>query len=151
MKLLTHIAVSLAVSSMTYAVIDRDVSIINSIFILSLTINYVIDVLGHKHGRRTALTHEVISNLTLSLVIALILWFTILKQSQVFVALATAVITSTTHILLDAFTGYIYIRDLHSIRKIRLSPRRYDDYLLNTLAMGLALIIMFITLATVFN
>lgn len=151
MKLLTHITVSLAVSSMTYAIVYRDISVINSIFILSLIINYFIDVLGHKHGCRTVLTHEVINNLILSLAIAFTLWFTVLSQSQAFVVLVTAVITSTTHMLLDALTGYIYVRGLYGMRRIRLSLRRYDDYLLNTLAMGLALIIMFITLTAVFN
>lgn len=151
MKLLTHVAVSLAASSAICTLIseDIDISVVNTAFILSLTVNYLIDALGHKRGYRTVLTHEVLSSLVLSLGVASALWVTVLNSSQVITVLTTATVIPITHMLTDALTGYVYMRRPRGICKVSLSLRRYDDYLFNMLAMLVSVLVMLIILVLV--
>lgn len=153
MKLLTHVITSL---SATLAVLYmsslfNDVYVVNAVFITSLTTNYLIDMLGHRNKSRTALTHEVFNNVLISLITSLAIWVVLFSKYHLIIAVITSLAISSTHLLMDLLTGYIYIRGLNNnVRKIRLSLRRYDDFLLNTIAIGISELIIFLTMLTTF-
>ncbi len=140
MKMLTHILSTFALSSLICCLIFRSVWVLNEVFILSLVINYFIDMLGHKDGRRTPLTHEVFSNVFLSLCIGLgvyVFTFYMVPQSLI-TMIITSVTASFTHLLLDSLTGGIYIVKLNEVVRFKIYGKRYDDFTLNTLTIALS-------------
>ncbi len=153
MKMLTHILSSFALSSLICTLMFRSVWVVNMAFLLSLTINYFVDVLGHKNGRRTPLTHEVLNNLMFSLIIGLLLHKLVLLPSipahtATLIALITSVSSSVTHLALDMVSGGVFINMPGGVVKLRLCDRRYDDLMLNTLVLALSCLTIFAVLMT---
>ncbi|GEM_PF-635434 len=139
-KILTHVLSTFASSSLICCSLYRSVWVLNNVFILSLIINYVIDVLGHKNGRRTPLTHEVINNVLISLFIGLVIYtFVSYTSLPVGVAVITSLNASLTHLLLDSLTGGVYVISSGKLVRLTLHGGRYDDFKLNMLVIALSI------------
>jgi len=152
LKLLTHVTTSLSITLMILYILSlfNDIYIVNAVFITSLVTNYLIDALGHRNKRRTALTHEVFNNLIISMITSLIVWITLFSKYRLIIAVINSLAISSMHLLMDLLTGYIYVRRLNDVYRIKLSLRRYDDFLLNTIAMCISELIIFLTMLTIF-
>lgn len=139
-KILTHVLSTFALSSLICCQLYRSIWVLNNVFILSLIINYVIDLLGHRNGRRTPLTHEVFNNIFTSLCVGLIIYTFISYTSlPAVVAVVTSLNASITHILLDSLTGGVYIASSGRVFRLTLYNGRYDDFKLNMLMITLSI------------
>lgn len=139
-KILTHVLSTFALSSLICCSLYRSVWVLNNVFILSLIINYVIDLLGHRNRRRTPLTHEVINNVLTSLCVGLIIYtFISYASSPAIVAIITSLNASLTHLLLDSLTGGVYVVSSSRVVKLTLYDGRYDDFKLNMLVIALSI------------
>ncbi|MCC6022782.1 MAG: DUF1286 domain-containing protein [Desulfurococcaceae archaeon] len=146
MKLLTHVLMTFALGSLIAVVISRSVLVVGSVFVISFLVNYLIDLLGHSGGRRTPLTHELFSNLITSLITGLLIHSLLNLPGPLTIALTTSLIASSTHLLLDSLSGGVFIYSPNGLSRLRLSSRRYDDYLLNTLVITASVVLLTIIL-----
>jgi len=146
MKLLTHVLITFALGSLIAMTISRSVLVMNSVFIISFLINYLIDLLGHRGGRRTSLTHELFNNLVISLTTGLLIHSLLNLPGPSTVALTTSLIASSTHLLLDSLSGGIFVYSSNGLSRLTLSSRSYDDYLLNTLVITTSVVLLVIIL-----
>ncbi|MEM0453803.1 MAG: DUF1286 domain-containing protein [Sulfolobales archaeon] len=151
MKMLTHILFTFALASSLCIILVRDVWVLNQTFLLSLLINYLIDVLGHSNRRRTPITHEITNNALVSIIIGLIIYLVAFRITSfsISITIITSLISSFTHLLLDSLTGGIYMVKTYGLVRFCLSSRGYDDFLLNTLFISVSVCILAAVIALI--
>jgi len=133
-KMFTHIVTGFAVSSALVIGITKSVWVLNVAFVSSLMINYLIDALGHSGRRRTKLTHELLNNIVICLLLGMTLPLAVALTLGMnpLIALITSVCVGLTHLLLDALSGNIYIKLPKRTYVVKLGNSPYNKYSLNT-------------------
>ena len=149
MKLITHIITGLSGALLVSFIVNGYKVFLGSIsiiMIMSLIHNGIIDYLGHyRRGKifyRNAITHEVLNNIYLSILVGAFIF--IAFGSVYKVHLVETIIYSITigaiHLFTDLLTSAgIYVRGRSSIYRVKFRfSRRYDDPYLNGLAIAIS-------------
>lgn len=123
---------------------------------LSMAINWSIDsIAGHRGGRRTPYTHSLLGSVIMSMAMIIpIISIKYLYEINISIELLAnisiiAIAIGLAHLALDMFTADgIYILWPISKLKLSISKARYDDPILNFLAVFISIMIL---LSVVFN
>ncbi|MEL9990373.1 MAG: DUF1286 domain-containing protein [Thermoproteus sp.] len=146
MMLRTHYTFSAGLLALALAALFRPplYETLTVALLVSATANSVIDMLGHKGGRRTPLTHTVPRSVAWGLASSLLAAVVVPKALPL--ALAAGAIAGPSHMLLDVITEHgIYVKRNGHWRRLALAHIRYNNPLAN-LALTL-LGVLFLVLA----
>ena len=144
-KLLVHVLLSSALSSwlMRALQLGDGVTLLNISYVTSLSLNWLMDYLGHRGGSRTPLTHEPFNASILSVGVAVAVGFLFLYNPAYMLAtIVSSGVCYTTHLLLDLLSGGIYIREGDNYRRVRLARQSRSVYdQLNALVLSISLLL----------
>jgi len=154
LRSLVHVLASTAVAAWASAlVVQRDsTEVLGVAYVTSLSVNWLLDYLGHSSGRRSPLTHEPTNASAISFATALALSLLYLYDLEL--ALLTFLASGAsfvTHLALDLLSGGIYVRDGGSYRRVYLLKLRGPLYSIAnsaTLALSIASIAVYLLICS---